>query len=251
LGESRYLDRKFTHIKMKFETFLILILVISVSTVSAIGPSCDQYACMRDITLIPKSSEGEFHVLVDIIATIELRDLKDVQVTLYKDNIRIRYTRIERPNIGSSYVVRRVEFKNVSLDYGESNLTLEACYTTNFVVYDYFIHDYHPITGCIKTSRVIKGKDLLLPTTATIERVITQTITETIVRNVTVTKIETETETVTLEKVKEVVPIWAYGSLISLIVVLVMLIALLFMKMKTRAPPDFSSRGDVFDGGEA
>jgi hypothetical protein len=227
-----------------------LALVLIILLLPVLQGSAKPYITIKDVVITPKYKPNGT-ILVDIQVTVWHEAGREGWIAVYKDGsiFEIAKKYFNATQAGE----KTITLENINIGLGKTTIKVEAnicsCSpSTEPYPYCSIVAD---CTWKVYT-KVIDANTLIVPTTTIIERTTTLKTTETLTKfiNYTVTQVVTETEintvtnTVTETKTitqvikEEVTPIWAYASLGSfLIMVVLLLVLLVYRGKKEKTPP--------------
>jgi hypothetical protein len=222
---------------------LVLILLLLPLLQSDAGNK--PHIAIKDVIITPKYQNAS--ILVDIEVIVEHDTGYEGWVEVYKDSYK---SYIGNRTLNANYTgVEKVLFKNINIGLGKTTIIVWASICASCIP---TLGLYCELTDCSSDSysKTIDANTLIVPTTTIIEKTQTTTLktTETVTKfiNYTVTQVVTEkvteikNNTVTETQVikEEVTPIWAYASLGSFIIMVVLLLVLLVYRgKKEKTPP--------------
>jgi len=228
---------------MKKLALVLLILLLPVLQGSAI-PNI----IIKDVVITPKYKPNGT-ILVDIQVTVWYEAGREGWVAIYKDDSVFETAKkyFNATQAGE----KTITFENINIGLGKTTIKVVAGVCSCRISTDPYPYCSIFNNCTVKSyTKVIDANTMIVPTTTIIEKTATLKTTETVTKfvNYTVTQVVTETEikkdtvtetkTVTQVIKEEVTPIWAYASLGSfLIMVVLLLVLLVYRGKKEKTPP--------------
>jgi hypothetical protein len=225
-----------------------LALVLLILLLPVLQGSAKPYIIIKDVVITPKYKPNGT-ILVDIQVTVWLKEGREGWIAVYKDGsiFEIAKKYFNATQEGE----KTITLENINIGLGKTTIKVVAGVCPCSISTDPYCSIASDCTWKVFT-KVIDANILIVPTTTIIEKTATLKTTETLTKfiNYTVTQVVTETEintvtnTVTETKTitqvikEEVTPIWAYASLGSfLIMVVLLLVLLVYRGKKEKTPP--------------
>jgi hypothetical protein len=223
---------------------LVLILLLLPVLQGSAKPSI----IIKDVVITPKYKPNGT-ILVDVRVTVWHEAGREGWVAIYKDNsiFEIAKKYFNATQEGE----KTITLENINIGLGKTTIRVVAgvcscsiskdpyCNIINDCTWEVFTKDIDANTIVVPTTTIIeKTQTATLKTTETVTKFINYTVTQV----VTVTEIKrdtvTETKTITQVIKEEVTPIWAYASLGSFsIMVVLLLVLLVYRGKKEKTPP--------------
>jgi hypothetical protein len=223
-----------------------LALVLLILLLPTMQGSAKPYIIIKDVVITPKYKPNGT-ILVDIKVTVWLKAGREGWIAIYKDGSIFE---IAKKYFNATQAEEKtITLENINIGLGKTTIGVEAGVCTCSISTNPYCNIINNCTWDVFT-KVIDANTVIVPTTTIIEKTATLKTTETITKfiNYTVTQVVTETEikkdtvtetkTVTQVIKEEVTPIWAYASLGSfLIMVVLLLVLLVYRGKKEKTPP--------------